>query len=303
MELSWFENYLKDRKQFVFIDGNSSNLLEILIGVPRGSILGPLLFLIYINDLPMCSLLYTLLFADDTTLMASHKNLQELNEFTNIEFQKITNYFRNHKLCLHPLKTKYIVISQSPQAANFNFQIAINNNNLDFYNPLCNIDLMCSVNRITDDSDVPAIKFLGVFIDPGLNFCFHINHISKKISNAIYFLRNSKIFLTPSALKSLYFSLVHCHLIYAIPIWGSSTFNNIRKLEIKQKIAIRIISQSRYNSHSEPLFKKLNILPLNLLIKNSKLIFMQQYVQGFLPVSFSGEWSTNIERRRGVDQI
>ena len=303
LELSWFQNYLSDRKQFVCIDGKCSNLLDILIGVPQGSILGPLLFLIYINDLPLCSLLFTLLFADDTTLMASNKNLQELNVFVNTEFKKVTDYFRKNKLCLHPMKTKYIVISQSVEATNFNFNIEINNNNFDFYSVLCNKELIHPIVRVTTDSETPAIKFLGVFIDPNLNFRYHTNHISKKITNALYFLRTSKNVLTPSALKSLYFSLVHCHLIYALPIWSSTTQNILENLETKQKIAIRIISHSKYNAHSEPIFKKLNILPLNLLIESSKLIFMQQYIQGYLPSTFTGEWSTIIERRRGEDQV
>jgi retron-type reverse transcriptase len=86
VELQWFRSYLTDRKQFVSINGKSSNLRDILIGVPQGSILGPLLFLIYINDLPLASSLYTLLFADDTTLVKSHSDFNELVRIVNAEF-------------------------------------------------------------------------------------------------------------------------------------------------------------------------------------------------------------------------
>jgi hypothetical protein len=72
-ELLWFKNYLTGRKQFVHINGTNSSLLDILLGVPQGSILGPILFLIYINDLPLCSALKALLFADDTKLLAKEK--------------------------------------------------------------------------------------------------------------------------------------------------------------------------------------------------------------------------------------
>ncbi len=104
VELDWFRNYLTNRKQFVSINGQSSSLLEICIGVPQGSILGPLLFLIYINDLPLCSSLMSLLFADDTTLSACNDNINLLIEHVNAEFKKVTQYFRSNKLALHPKK-------------------------------------------------------------------------------------------------------------------------------------------------------------------------------------------------------
>jgi len=92
-ELEWFRSYLSNRKQFVFFEGKCSSLLEILLGVPQGSILGPLLFLIYINDLPLASSLLSSLFADDTTLSASGPDITELTDFVNAEFQKVNQFF------------------------------------------------------------------------------------------------------------------------------------------------------------------------------------------------------------------
>jgi ribonuclease P/MRP protein subunit RPP40 len=88
-ELKWLENYLSERKQFVQVNGSPCNLLNILLGVPQGSILGPLLFLIYINDLPLCSKLCSYLFADDTTILASKLSTDALFTFINEEFRKI----------------------------------------------------------------------------------------------------------------------------------------------------------------------------------------------------------------------
>ena len=92
-ELQWFESYLTKRKQFVSIKNHSSSLLEISLGVPQGSILGPLLFLLYINDLPLSSKFLSLLFADDTTLVLTHDNLNTLILNVNEELYKVCEYF------------------------------------------------------------------------------------------------------------------------------------------------------------------------------------------------------------------
>ncbi len=108
IELKWFKNYLSQRQQLVLVNGHSSSLLHILLGVPQGSILGPLLFLIYINDLPTCSKLLSFLFADDTTLLDSDSKITNLLPRVNEEFKKVV-YFRAHKLALHPKKTKFVI--------------------------------------------------------------------------------------------------------------------------------------------------------------------------------------------------
>jgi hypothetical protein len=298
-ELKWFENYLSGRKQFVVINGKSSTLREILLGVPQGSILGPLLFIIYINDLANVSQLFSSLFADDTKLLARHSDPVVLNEFVNVEFKKIVTYFRAHRLSLHTSKTKFMVFSNSQAVINYDFNIVIDNNNDNFRNPLNIFRLQ----RITHNSEVPAIKFLGVFMDPSLNFKYHIQSVAKKISVGLYFIRTAKNYLNEKSLKFLYYSFIHCHLIYAIHVWSCTTANNLNKLVTLQKSAVRIITMSAYNAHTEPLFKKTCILPFYDLVSYFRIQFMQQFKQGLLPKSFDGEWTQVMARFEDQQQV
>ena len=113
----------------------------------------------------------------------------------------------------------------------------------------------------------------------------------------MYILRSSKNLLSTKARKAVYYALFHCNLIYCIPIWSCAAQKLIANLQILQKKAIRIVKDTKYNAHTEPIFKELNILPLDLLIKFFSLQFMQHYIQGFLPALFDSVWLTNEERR------
>ena len=291
-ELLWFQDYLCNRKQFVSINGVNSHLRKILFGVPQGSILGPLLFLIYINDLSKCTTLYKSLFADDTKLVASGPELVPLINYVNTEFQKIIYFFRSHKLSIHPAKTKFILFSNSNPPKQIKIEIFINNNNFNSDNP----NLKFPIEQVSVSSDVPAIKFLGVYIDPQLNFKFHISQLNSKISKALYFLRNSKNLLTTKGQTAIYYALIHCHLVYANIIWSSTKESFYKSVFLKQKSAIRIISSASYNAHTEPLFKQLNVLPLPKLCLFFKLQFFQQFKQGFLPEALKNMWIPNRAR-------
>jgi hypothetical protein len=294
----WFVDYLKNRHQFVIINSKCSSLLELILGVPQGSILGPLLFLLYINDLPDCSLLSSILFADDANAYASGSNIAELTSFVNAEFHKISLYFRSHKMALHPAKTKYILFTNSKLVEDAHIEIFINNNNLNEFNPI----LLSKVERVTVDSETPAMKFLGVSFDPKLNFKHHVKLLSSKLSRSLYILRTVKNVLSQKALRTIYFSIFHCHLIYAIQIWSCANDGLLNEIFIKQKQAIRLINGAKYNAHTEPLFKKSGILPLRELSQFFKLQFIQQFKQGHLPVSLKDTWILNSARRREEDE-
>jgi hypothetical protein len=144
------------------------------------------LFIIYINDLAKASDLFSSLFADDTKLLAKHSNPVDLNNFVNSEFKKITNFFRVHRLALHTTKTKFMVFSNSQYVINhdFNFfNIVIDNNGPNEDDP----PKIVRISRVDSNCDQPAIKFLGIYMDPNLNFKFHIQSIGKKYQQVFIF--------------------------------------------------------------------------------------------------------------------
>jgi hypothetical protein len=300
IELDWFRDYLSNRKQFVFLDGKSSALSDILIGVPQGSILGPLLFLLYINDLPLCTELNSILFADDTTLSASGDDLQQLTDHINTEFQKVCEFFRSNRLSLHPAKTKFMIFTSNANVKKQNISIFCNNNNA---NATQNPNLIFPLQQIGQNDDISTIRFLGVLFDADLSFKSHIRSLMTKISKGIFALRTAKNILNLRSLKLLYYSLVHCYLIYGIQVWSCAPKYMLNELFKKQKIAIRLLSNAKYNAHTEPLFKTLDIMPLPSLIQFFQLQFMQHFQQRFLPVIFSDAWFYNSIREIGENSI
>ena len=245
-ELSWFKSYLSNRKQFVEIDGTESDTKIIKSGVPQGSILGPLLFLIYINDLNDVSKFFKAIFyADDSTLICSlcfeerpskfHKLcLKGRNDsFINNELNKIVVWLQCNKLKLNIKKTKYML----------------------FHNPQRRV-VQEMYPRITIDGNeiekVEEFNFLGIIINSHCNWNNHIATLSKKISKNIGLLSKLRYILSKHCLKLIYFALIQSYLNYGILLWGFEA----QKLFRLQKKAIRIITKSNFLAHTDPLFKK-----------------------------------------------
>jgi hypothetical protein len=255
--------------------------------------------LLYINDLPESTRLTPFLFADDTTLTASGKNLNELIAFVNLEFQKVVEYFRSNKMLLHEKKTKVMIFH--PSFSKFNTMqcdIFIDNNNL---NSTFNPNLRSKLGCVDHFDNNPTIKFLGINFDPFLSFKNHIAQIASKISHSLFVLRTVKNLLSEDMLKLLYFSTIHCHLIYGIEAWGCAPRAHLNMLILKQKQAVRLITNSKYNQHTEPLFKSTKISPLLDLIEMSKLKFMHSCTFNTLPASFERTWLTVAEHRGNGD--
>ena len=191
--LKWFENYLTNRKQYIQISNiKKTDLKDVVCGVPQGSILGPLLFLIYVNDLQYASnLLDPIMFADDTNLFYTEENIKTLFDIVNIELQKISQWFISNKLSLNVTKTKYSFFHKPSKKDNI---------------PLVLLKLSICNNEIKRSE---SIKFLGVFLDENLTWKDHIRYLENKIAKNIGLLFRSKPYLTKKCLLSLYYSYFH----------------------------------------------------------------------------------------------
>ena len=232
--LDLLRNYLVKRKQYVQIGEVKSDITYLSTGVPQGSILCPLLFIIYINDIAKCSnLLHTIIYADDTTLMGNIstfelRNGRTLDENINFELLKLTDWLKVNKLSLNANKTKLMIFHMPQRKLN---------------PPIIKIDEI-------QLEPISNFNFLGIIINENINWSKHINKISYSISKTIGIIRKLKNVLPSSVLLTIYNSLILPQLTYGILVWGYES-NCIFKL---QKMALRAMTSSKYNAHTNPLF-------------------------------------------------
>jgi len=242
LELNWFKSYLSNRSQVVDIDGHFSNPVDIDISVLQGSILGPILFNIFINDLPHQSSITTFLFADDTQGLMKGKNLPALITDLNKELTKWATWFRSNRLGVNVSKTKYIIFHNKGKVIdNGGLSVVFDNNEPSSpFNP----NLVTPLERIQSSNEPSSqyYKLLGILFDENLNFNYQISNLSSKLSKAIYFLNKTKNILPPKALKSLYFAYFHSHLLYCPIINSCTSHSNVQKIVKLQKKAIRIVA-------------------------------------------------------------
>ena len=234
--LDWFKSYLSGRRQIVDVNGYKSKQEEIDMSVIQGSILGPILFLVYIDDLPSSSLLETFLFADDTQGLKAGKNLNELIDEVNLELVKWAQWFRSNKMAVNTGKTKFLIFHTRGKKVNLNGKSLVfdNNDPLKPFNP----SLVYELERIHDnhkDTSSRSYKLLGVLFDEHLTFNYHIDYLKSKLSKALFCINRIKNFVPQKTLKTIYFSLFHSHLLYCPQIVNCSSKNNIEKIFIMQK--------------------------------------------------------------------
>ena len=271
----WFKNYLNEREQFVDINGVQSDKKQITCGVPRGSVLGPLLFLIFINYLPNATNFLTLLFADDTTFQISGVDTDQLFLLANSELEKASVWFKANKLTLNVKKTKYMLFSDQ--------SIPTSSSNLYIGNQ--------AVEQVGTNCNDKYFKFVGHVLDDKFTWEGHIQHVIKKLASANFALNSSKNFLPLKIRKTVYYSLFESHLNFGNLLWGCAQKKYLDKIENLQKKCIRNVALRHFRAHTEPIFKDLGILKFTDKLSYCRSVFMHQYRHGKLPPSFSGLFS------------
>jgi hypothetical protein len=262
--LKLMESYLTDRKQYVQMEDTISEYSNVSTGVPQGSILGPLLFIIYINDIAQASNLFDfIIYADDTSLTTTLEiiykkdNNSSIQNIINTELTNINDWLKVNKLSLNIKKTKYMIFHMPKKKVN-------------------TIELKIEDTIIERVSD---FNFLGITINEHLNWKSHIDNISNKISRNIGIVNKLKHFLPLNTKILIYNSLIASHINYALLAWGFAC-DRIVKL---QKKAVRVISVSKYNAHTDPIFKRLKLLKVTDILKLQELKFFYKFKKGQLP--------------------
>ena len=275
--LNWFKSYLSNRQQFVsYGNKKQSNTENINCGVPQGSILGPLLFLLYVNDLCRASnVLQPIMFADDTNLFLSSKNIKYIFQTMNKELVIIQEWFNANKLSLNASKTKYSFF----HSLSFSDRIALRLPELK-----------------TNDVVIKReenMKFLGVLLDENLTWRPHIKCIENKISKNLGILYKARYLLNLQCTKQLYFSFIHTYLNYGSIAWGSTNKTKLNVILRRQKHASRIIFFKDKYTHARPLLKELNALNIYQLNINNILLFMHRVKNNTIPNIFKQSFKIN----------
>lgn len=269
---NWIESYLTNRKQYVSLNDTSSDMCQVACGVPQGSILGPLLFILYINDLTNAStFLKYVLFADDTNLFASGTDINALCVKINTELDRLKNWFSVNKLSLNLSKTNYMIFSNSKHT---NISLSMN---------------------ATEIERVTVTKFLGVLVDEKLNWKQHISSLRGKLSKCSAIIYKASSILQSTTLITLYNTLFLPYIAYCAEIWGNACLSNLNSIILAQKRVIRIVAKAHKFDHTNILFSKYCILKFVDLVRLKIALVVHKAKFKSLPPNLQRKFRFNTE--------
>jgi len=262
--LNLLSSFLSDRKQLVSINGSQSSLLPVHFGIPQGSVLGPVLFSIYINDLPLFIEIICEMFADDTTLHTSHGQLDIVCRTIQENINKLIEWTELNHMSLHPKKSKFMLITTRQKRQNFSsdpYPISINGETLE--------EAVCH-------------KILGIVVDNNLSWSNHISTMCKTLSKKIYQLSKIKHFLNDHSRKLYFIAYIESYINYASTVWDSASENILKPLKSIHRRGLKLIIL-KSSSLTIQDYSSLNILPLKSKLLYNKAIFMYKIMHGYVP--------------------
>lgn len=265
LSVRWIASYLTGRDQKVEVNGSMSDARQIDCGVPQGSVLGPLLFLLYINDMSDACSCNLFLYADDATLLISHKELNTLQRMLGEELSKISNWLSDNRLSLHLGKTESILFGSKPRLRKA---------------PRLKVDLVSEV--IVAKT---TVKYLGCWLEDSLGGEGMAIQVLGKVNARTRFLARKANLLDRESLKLLANSLVQCHFDYASVSWfGGLSVSSKKKLQVSQNKLVRVVMGLGPCDHvGRSHFKELNWLPVEARVAQLRLNMVHKIVNNRAP--------------------
>ena len=261
--INWFRSYLMQRKLKVKIQDCLSSERVISLGVPQGSILGPLIFSIFINDLPLyMKHCYTEMYADDTTIYVIDKNVESIEAKLSIDLKHLESWFNMNHLIVNTSKTNAMLICSSQKRQKLSKTII--NVNL-FGKSISNVD---------------SIKILGLTIDQNLSWKNHILNLAKTVSGLTGLLYRIRAYLPKDTMLLFYKSCIMSQLDYCLNIWGHAPKSYVDILLKLQKRAIRIITNANYLAPTKNLFLSLKCLNLYDRLEYVSCVLLYKILNG-----------------------
>lgn len=258
----WFKSYLTNRAQAVEVKNLKRDVFvetiskpaKIKSGVPQGSVLGPVLYILFTSDLPRylgdyCS---TIMYADDTALLIKNKKATDLEIQSFIALGMAQQYCHANSLVLNEKKSQQLIIGKKRE----------------------------EITGLPDVMQVSQVRYLGVVIDDKLTWSDHIDKLCSKLSSALYVLRRLKHISSDETTKTAYFALFEAHVRYGIAVWGNSSITNTKRVLVLQKKAVRILAGLGPRESCRTAFKQLNVLTVvSLFILETALHAKRQNLQ------------------------
>ena len=267
---NWFRSYLTNRQQFVTVNGKDSDLRIMKFGVPQGSVLGPLLFLIYINDLYLSVEHSTARhFADDTCLLIQNKSLKRIKKFLNRDLKSLNQWLKANKISLNASKTEILIFRHHKKTLDYDLKIKLDGKRL-----------------------YPSkfVKYLGILIDSQLNWSYHVKSLVPKLSRANGMLAKIRHYVGRESLRSIYFAIFSSIMSYGAHVWGQANNAHVKRIQKLQDKSIRLINFAKFHDPPSKLYQSSRVLKFEDQIRFKNYFHVHDSINCKLPPSLQDQF-------------